>query len=95
MSPIKLIRSPFEILPDFPVPSMLDMSIFFSSTIFRTAGDKCCLVLGGIYFSFFATFAPSSARIFRTKAPLESLSFDSSIRVRGSSFSEIVFFYFL
>ena len=39
-TPIKLIRSPFKTRPPFPDPLIFAKSIFFSSTIFLTAGDK-------------------------------------------------------
>jgi len=75
MLPIKLIKSLFKILPAFPVPPILDISIFFSSTIFLTEGDKCCLVLGGIYFSFFISLESSSTSVSRIKASLKFSSF--------------------
>jgi len=53
------------------VPSIFDISIFFSSTIFLTDGDKCFLVFGGIYFSSFMLVIFSSAKVSKINAPLE------------------------
>jgi hypothetical protein len=94
MLPIKLIKSPLEILPSFPVPSTFDRSILFSLTIFRTEGDKCSLVFGGIYFSCFASLTPPSTKVSRIKAPLGFSSLLSSTRVKVSCCVEIVFFLF-
>ena len=94
MLPIRLIKSPLEILPSFPVPSIFDISILFSLTIFRTEGDKCSLVFGGMYFSCFASLTLPSTKVSRIKVPLEFSFLLSSTRVKVSCFVEIVFFLF-
>ena len=73
---------------------MLDISIFFSSTILRTEGDKYCLLLGGIYFASFISLEFSSTNVSRIKASLEFSSASSLKTTKGSSSFGLIFLFF-
>jgi len=92
--PIKLIKSSFEILPALPVPSIFDISMLFSSTIFLTDGDKSLLVFGGIYFFSWVLLILASAKVSRTKVSLIFSSLTSSTRVKVFCLLEIFFSFF-
>ena len=65
MIPIKFIRSPFKTLPSFPEPLTELISIFFSDTIFLTAGDKVSSI-----FILASTFKGSTSLV-RTNPPIK------------------------
>ena len=89
MPPIKLIRSPLDTRPDFPVPFTFERSILFSSTIFLTAGDKLFLVLGGTYFSSTGSLSFSSANVSKTKVLSVPSFLAFSFNFKTSLFSSI------
>ena len=83
-----------EILPAFPVPSIFDKSIFFSSTIFLTEGDKFSFVFGGIYLSSFKVSGSSATKVSKISASLGFSSLDSFVRVKVSLLSKAIFLFF-
>ena len=77
LAPIIVIRSPFKILPALPVPFTLSRLMFFSATIFLTAGERiigCCEV---------SSVSTSSVK---SKGSSSNSSIDlSSVNTNGSS----------
>ena len=90
-TPIRLIKSPFNILPSFPEPLTDVGSILFSVTIFLTAGERfwsvdCFSVVESFWTSLVKISGSSISSCFSS-----IFSFSSFSKISGSFFEESKF----